>query len=207
MNLPRSASRSHGFSLVELLATISVLLILAVLAVPSFSQMRQRAAIRGAADATLAFWNEARFEAVKRNQLVKVGVFVGSNGEFCLGAATTEDPADATPCDCRSAAPAANACNVQRYPTNQSEWSGVTLAGHSLGGSMLPTPAHPAVIEPMRSGLTEANDAGSITLGGPSGAQAYQLRLAVDRLGRGRLCQPTSATQSLPDYATRLCAN
>jgi prepilin-type N-terminal cleavage/methylation domain-containing protein len=200
-----SAPRQQGFTLVELLATLSVLLILALLAVPSFGQIRQRAVIRGAADATLAFWNEARFEAVKRNQMVKVGVYVGTSGDFCLGAATTEDPADTTPCDCSSANPAANACNVSRYPTNQSEWKGATLAGLTLGGSAA-NASRPAIIEPMRTGLTEAGDAGTITLAGPNGANNYLLRLAVDRLGRGRLCQPVDATQSLSDYATRLCA-
>ena len=101
-----SAPRNRGFSLVEMLTTICVLSILAVIAVPSFAEMRQRAAIRGAADATLAFWNDARFEAIKRNRLVKVGVYVADDGQFCLGAATTEDPADATVCDCSSATPA-----------------------------------------------------------------------------------------------------
>jgi prepilin-type N-terminal cleavage/methylation domain-containing protein len=198
-------SRSRGFTLVELMTTLSVLSILAVIAVPSFTQMRQRAALRGAADSTLAFWNEARFEAVKRNQLVKVGVQVDANGQFCLGAATTEDPADATVCDCRSAAPTVNACDVARFPENMSEWSGVTLASASLGGGTA-LARRPAVIEPMRTSLTEAGDAGTLTLAAPAGPTAYELRLAVDRLGRGRLCESLDASDNLPEYASRRCA-
>jgi len=203
---PRPVRRMHGFSLVELLATLCVLCILALIAVPSFQHMRQRAAIRGAADATLSFWNEARMESIKRNQMVKVGVFVADDGAFCLGAATTEDPADATVCDCRSADPAANRCDVGRFPLDQDEWNGVTLAAASLGDGALDA-TRPAILEPMRTSLTEAGDAGSLVLNGPDGPARHELALAVDRLGRGHLCEPFDVLDPLPDYASRRCAN
>jgi prepilin-type N-terminal cleavage/methylation domain-containing protein len=198
-------SRPLGFTLVELLTTLSVLSILAVIAVPSFSQMRQRAALRGAADNTLAFWQNARFEAIKRNQMVKVGVRVGADGSFCLGAATTRDPADATVCDCTSAAPATNACDVDRFPADQGEWRGASFAGATLGGGTS-TVRRPVVIEPMRTSLTEAADAGTLSLAAPSGPGAYELRLAVDRMGRGSLCEASEASDTLPEYASRRCA-
>ena len=152
-----------GFTLIELLVTISIMFIFFVMAVPSFSGLRQRAAIRGAADQTLSFWNEARFEAVKRNQLVKVGVVTGPDGAFCLGAATTTDEADGVPCDCLSEAPASNACDVGRWPSAQSEWRGVRLAGVSIAGSS-GSNLHPVVIEPKRSTLTSAAARGTIGL-------------------------------------------
>ena len=62
-----------GFTLIELMVTIAVMFSFFLMAIPSFATMRQRAALRGAGDEVLAFWNEARFEAVKRNQMVKVG--------------------------------------------------------------------------------------------------------------------------------------
>jgi prepilin-type N-terminal cleavage/methylation domain-containing protein len=202
VNAPRS---QRGFTLVELMATLSVLGILAVIAVPSFAQMRQRAAVRGAAEATLSFWNEARMESIKRNRMVKVGVFVAADGQFCLGAATTEDPADETVCDCTGADPLANRCDVGRFPTDAGGWRGVTLARASLGGGDASDP-RPAVLEPMRTALSESSDAGGIVLAGPQGPRRHELALAVDRLGRGHLCEPLATDDALPEYAGRRCA-
>jgi prepilin-type N-terminal cleavage/methylation domain-containing protein len=198
---------ARGFTLIELTITLSVALTFCLMAIPSFASLRQRAAVRGAADELLAFWNEARFEAVKRNQLVKVGVFPVAGGGFCLGAATTTSEADSTPCDCSSAAPASNACDVGRYPASQSEWNRVTLAGVSLGGTSSIAAPKPVVIEPKRTTLTEPGDKGAITLASPNGGPGYRLNLRVDQLGRGLLCESLSATGRLPDYASRRCSD
>jgi type II secretory pathway pseudopilin PulG len=196
-----------GFTLIELSVCLSVLFTFCLMAVPSFASLRQRAAIRGAADEVLAFWNAARFEAVKRNQLVKVGVFAAADGSFCLGAATTTSESDATPCDCSTAAPASNVCDVARYPSAQSEWNRVSLAGVSIGGTTALSATKPVVIEPKRTMLTEPGDTGTISLLSPPGPVAYKINLAVDRLGRGLLCESLNATGRLPDYGTRRCAD
>ena len=196
-----------GFTLIELMATLAVMLSALLMAIPSFATLRQRSALRGAGDQVLAFWNEARFEAVKRNQMVKVGaVRVGVDG-FCLGAATTTNEADASPCDCSSAAPATNACDVGRWPSDQSEWNKVTLVGASLGGSTSLSNLKPVVIEPKRTTLTEPADKGTLQLAGPPGQQRYKLNLNVDFLGRGLLCESSNATSRLPGYESRRCAD
>ena len=200
------ARRAGGFTLIELVVSLAVSFIFFAMAVPSFSGMRQRAALRGAADETMAFWNEARFEAVKRNQMVKVGVFTGANGAYCLGAATTEDEADAAPCDCLSATPASNACDVARWPTDQSEWQGVRLAGVSLAGSS-GSNLHPVVIEPKRSALAIATTRGKIGLASAPGPESFRINLSIDHLGKALLCQSTGDARELPDYDKRRCAD
>ena len=199
--------QSTGFTLIELMVTLAVLFIFFIMAVPSFASLKQRSAIRGAGDQALSFWNEARFEAVKRNQMVKVGVRTGSNGAFCLGAATTTDEADATPCDCMSAAPSSNVCDVMRYPADQSEWNGVTVSAISMGGTTSLLSIKPVVIEPKRTTLTEAGDKGTLSLAGPTGQMAYKLNLYVDQLGRGLLCESSTSTARLPEYNKRRCAD
>jgi prepilin-type N-terminal cleavage/methylation domain-containing protein len=198
---------SRGFTLIELAVTIAVMFIFFMMAFPSFASLKQRSAIRGAGDQVLGFWNEARFEAVKRNQLVKVGFMrVGVSG-FCIGAATTTSESDSSACDCSSAAPATNVCDVGRYPSDQTEWQRVTLVGASLGGSTGVTNLRAVVIEPKSTTLTEPGDVGAISLASPPGQVAYTLNLRVDTLGRGLLCESSSSTAQLPEYNARRCAD
>lgn len=203
---PRLPLRS-GFTLVELMVTLAVMVVLLTIALPSFEGLRRRSAIRGAGEHLLSFWNEARFESARRNRLVKVAALQDADGNYCLGAATTDDPADETPCNCLDASAITGACDVARFPGDNRDWNNVLLAGISLGGSSSPTVSQPAVIEPKRTTLLVAADAGSITLQSPPGRLQYRLNLHVDRFGRGKLCESTSAPNHLSDYGARLCAD
>jgi prepilin-type N-terminal cleavage/methylation domain-containing protein len=191
--------RIRGFTLIELVITITVILVLMLLALPSFNAFQQRSALRGGAEQALGFWNQARLEAAKRNQLVKVGVSV-TGSEFCLGATTTTiDAVDHdTPCDCQTA----GACDVATFGADQDEWQGVTLNGTPTLGE----DSGVAVIEPKRTVLIDPNMAGTISFDGPAGTKSYTLNLRIDRLGRGALCQSTSAPDEMSDYINRECA-
>lgn len=196
--------RQRGFTVIELMVTVAVVLVLMVIAQPSFDSMRQRAALRGAGEHVLGFWNQARLESAKRNALVKVGVVSNGSG-LCLGAATTTDRADDEACDCfETNTAAATYCNVARFPAAQSEWDRVTLSGTPSLGSDLDGLA---IIEPKRTSLTNPSAAGAVSFVSPPGRLAYRLNLSVDRFGRGMLCESTSATSHLSDYTTRQCAD
>jgi len=194
-------ARNRGFTLLELMVTLAVAAILAVAAVPSFEAARQRAAIKGAGDQVLSFWNQARFEAAKRNSLVKVGVY-SSGASYCIGAATTTNGADSTACNCLAAAPTSNACDVARFPADQSEWRRVTLSGTPTLGSS----SGVAVIDPRLTTLTSSTAAGTVTLAGPPGAFTYKLNLHVDQLGRAVLCESTTDPRPMSDYSGRRCS-
>lgn len=188
----------RGFTLIELMITIALLSVLLVIAVPSFTEFRQRAALRGAADQVATFWGDARFEALRRNQFVKFG-FRTSGTNFCLGAQTTTNQADDTTCDCFTA----GACNVSAYPSDQSEWRGITVAaattlGDDDGGVI--------VINPKRGNVTETGDVGRIFLGTPASANAnYRLNIDFDRNGRAVICEPAAAANKLPQFTNRRC--
>lgn len=190
--------RRAGFTIIELMISIAVLSILLVIAIPSFNEFRQRAALRGAADQVATFWGDARFEALRRNQLVKAGVKVDGD-KFCLGAATTTSSTDNTPCDCFSTT--SNVCNVGTYGVNQAEWKNVSLAETPPFGQATGI----AVINPKRGDIVDPADAGKIRLKGPPGNFDYRLDINIDRLGRAILCEPSAAPAKLSQYTDRRC--
>jgi prepilin-type N-terminal cleavage/methylation domain-containing protein len=207
-----ASRQSSGFTLVELMVTVAVFVTLVMLAVPSFTDFRKRSAIRGATEEALGFWNQARFDAARLNQPIKFGL-VTSGSNFCLGAApatTAELTAVAagtaiTPCDCFTT----TACTVGRFPadataSSQAEWRGVTVAASpSLGVGT----SGVTVIEPKKTALFASGDEGNISFVSPTGRWNYKVNLHIDRFGRGMLCESTSATDQLTEYANRRCAD
>lgn len=195
-------SSTRGFSLIELMVAVAVLAILLAVAIPSFNDFRQRAALRGAVDQMVSFWGDARFEAVRRNSLVKVGVVTKATGEYCIGAATTTIPGDDSACDCFTAA----ACNVGQFPADQGEWRSIRLLGSPAWGGSDADLQGVAVINPKRGNITESADADSVSLGSPANSGVnYRLNVAIDRNGRAVVCEPDTATSKMPQYADRPC--
>lgn len=78
--------RIEGFTLVELMVTLSVIAILAVVAVPSMGWMANASRLSGSADDMVTLLQMARSEAVRRN--AQVQVCASSNGTSCSGATT-----------------------------------------------------------------------------------------------------------------------
>lgn len=190
-------TRQHGFSLIELMVTVAVLAIVLVAAVPSFNEFRQRSALRGAADQVSSFFNNARFEALKRNSLVKVSMS-RSGSNYCLGAEVTTNRTDSTKCDCFT-----NACTIGNYPGSQAEWKRVrsltdpdTTIGNGNGV---------VVIDPKRAALASSNQAGYWDLASPTGGPDYQLRVNIDQFGRVVLCEPAAAGSKIPQYSDKRC--
>lgn len=196
-----SRTSQAGVTLIELMIAVTLIAILATLAVPSFVDFRNRSAVRGAADQIVSFWGNARFEALRRNQLVKVG-FVSGAGGICLGAATTTDPDDDAACDCFTA----GACNVSSYPSTQGEWRGIRMPSNPTLGDDDADTQGVAVIDPRRGNLTDAADAGQLLIQSPaSGNSDYRLNVAIDRNGRAVVCEPAATPSKLPQYVNRRC--
>jgi len=183
------------------MVTIAVLAILLVIAVPSFTDFRQRMVLRGAADQVVSFWADARFHAVRRNSMVKVGFVDNGAGAYCIGAAATTDPSDAVSCDCfDSSAPFD--CDIARFPQDQREWRRIRVPSATTlgsGGGVI-------VIDPKRGNITQSADAGVVSLQSPlGGSQDYRLNIAIDRNGRAFICQPDTGNASLAQYSNRQC--
>jgi type IV fimbrial biogenesis protein FimT len=64
---PARASRGRGFTLVELMVTLSIVAILMLLSAPSFTSFLRNSELSSAANTFVASLNAARSEAMKRN--------------------------------------------------------------------------------------------------------------------------------------------
>lgn len=65
-------SRSRGFTLIELVVTVVIALVLAVIALPDLSELSAKNAIRNEADALFTTLATARTEAIRANVVVTV---------------------------------------------------------------------------------------------------------------------------------------
>jgi type IV fimbrial biogenesis protein FimT len=204
--IPLLRSR-RGFTLIELMVTLTVILVLMLIAIPSFQSFRQRAAVRAASEQVLAFWNQARMESAKRNTWVKFARQV-SGSNYCVGAAVASSAADTTACNCfQTDAAQADYCTVAHWPASsaaadQAEWRGTSLASPTAATNL-----GTVVLDPKVGSLTTASTPGAFAILGPASTKQYKLYLTIDALGRGVLCQPDNAVGTMSDYTTRTCAN
>ncbi|MBU2285282.1 MAG: GspH/FimT family pseudopilin [Gammaproteobacteria bacterium] len=63
---------ARGFTLIELMVTMAVMVVLALLAVPSLSMYVENAKVRGTAEVLYASVQQARTEAIRRNATVEL---------------------------------------------------------------------------------------------------------------------------------------
>jgi prepilin-type N-terminal cleavage/methylation domain-containing protein len=191
--------RGRGFTLIEMMVVVAVMVVLLMIALPNFVSFRQRAALRSAADQVVVFIRNARFEAIRRNTDVRVHAAI-SGGQLCLGA---DLPTAASLCDCSTA----GACSIGQFPASAaqaSDWRGVRFPTAPSLGTF--SGAGIFVFNVKRGGLTQTTDKGFIYLQSPAGGDRdYRLNINVDRNGRIFTCQPTTAPSKLPDFADKPC--
>lgn len=182
MNRPARAPLS-GFTLVELMVTIAVLVVLSTLAVPSFADFFDRNRVRGAGDALVSLISNARAEAIQNDLEVSVAM-TGGGQAWCIGGHAAAPPSGGLP----AAVSAPCVC------TNPADASACLVAGQRFA---VEVGAHPGVsVGPLPAAFTFDSTLGAIiplgarqvTLTSPSGK--YDVAVEVNTLGQARLCTP-----------------
>lgn len=188
MRVPGNQEQS-GFTMVELMVTLSVLVVLMIAAMPSFVDFIDRYRVRGAADGLISVISNARVEAVKSDLDVNVAM-TGSGTSWCVGANAATPPSGGQPagaasaCDCTDPA-STTECRVggQRSAIEVGANPGVAISDLSAAT------AAPFVFS-SKLGAISPLGVRSVTLTSPRGK--YDLKVEVNALGQARLCVPAT---------------
>ncbi len=173
-----SAFRQRGLTLVELMITLVILAILVAVGMPDFGARTDKRHLKGAAEMVQQGLREARSEAIKRNEQVRVTFSGVGTANWCFGMAE-----DGATCDCT-----ANDClieNVLRVRRSADLGDGrVTLSAVAFGGNAYTTfdPNHGTA------------DVGDVQMQSGLGVNA---KVRLSALGQVRVCSTAANTYGL----------
>lgn len=170
-----------GFTLIELVVTLTVVAILATVAAPSMTDLLDRHRLVGASEGVLSLLRQARSEAIKQGATME---FVISTANQCVGFSRK----GASACDCTLDAGSASACTILGDGSNSvlktlsiTNFTGITL-GLTSGA---PTSIN---IDGVR-GTTDTSETNIVSL---SSTQNKELDILINALGRTRMCWPSA---------------
>lgn len=185
----------HGFNLIEVMVTLTVLAVLVSLGAPSFSDWLNTQRIRAAAEAIVNGMQIARGEAIKQNLPVVLGLEPG------LGTGWTVCPATVAPCDSTTPAPPANNSYIQQKAAQETT-SNAFLTASSTPSPQPPVPATLVTFSPLGAASPQNLDGSApivqvdVYYNDPAlctanGGTTRCMRVVVSAGGTIRMCDPT----------------
>ncbi|WP_330890516.1 prepilin-type N-terminal cleavage/methylation domain-containing protein [Rudaea sp.] len=194
--------RQSGFTLVELMVTLAVLVILAMLAVPSFNDLIEKSRLRGATDDIVNLLNQSRVNAVKLQRDVNVSVSSGTT--WCAGAISAATPtagvqvAGVSDCDCSKKTPV-----VCLVGDDNNGYQNALVSSGDYSGVILQLPSNSTIKYVLGTGgVTFNSKLGTLditnlptnplmTLNSKSGK--YSTHINLSALGQTLVCVPSSS--------------
>jgi type IV fimbrial biogenesis protein FimT len=202
--------RQSGFTLVELMVTLAVLVILAMLAIPSYSDFYVKSRLRGATDDVVSLLNASRINSTKLQRQINVSI---NSSSWCAGAVVEDGPVAGsgaamalanTPCACNCSA-TTDTCLVDSSEARvcSSAYSGVTVT--SVTNDIKYTSSAPngggVTFNPKLGAVTDSSG----NFPPPStpclvlAAGKYSTQITVSPLGQVLVCVPSTST-FIPGY-------
>ncbi|MFW1677253.1 GspH/FimT family pseudopilin [Pontibacter sp. JAM-7] len=158
-----------GFTFIELIITVVVLLIVIAVGMPSLFQSIDNQRVSGAAQAFLSDVQYARAESIKQNQPVYL---VMDPTEWCYGI----DDTAAASCICGGASAAGCTINTVQYVVKDERFPGVSMTASLAAGSTI-------TFDPVRGTM---NPIGTVYFSSDAGGMT--LDVVLSRLGRAKIC-------------------
>jgi type IV fimbrial biogenesis protein FimT len=110
--------KQQGITLTELLISLTIIIILSTVAIPSFLTLLKHHRTKNTAEELFNFLNYARSEAIKRNTPVYISFSSGNN--WCYGINIS------TPCDCNIP----SSCNLGSQRASNANQTSLSLIGY-----------------------------------------------------------------------------
>ena len=187
------ARHQYGFTLIELMVAVIVLVILTVIAVPSFTSYLDKAGVRGAADNVVNLIAQARQGGVKHDRDVNLAI-TGVDDTWCVGANQAVDPAAG------SLSPGAVACDCTDTTECIVDNERLVVASSGHPGVTLTSPAGGITFDGRLGVRSDANtadvDASSFDLTSKSGR--FVLTVNVSPLGQATVCSKSGNILGYP---------
>lgn len=164
-----------GVTLIELMITLLIVAMLLTFALPAFTELLAESRLKAATSALYLKLYQARSEAIKRNQRMRLTFKVSDGGAtWCYGMKT-----DAS-CDCT----VAGSCEIDgmEKTVNSTEFPGIGIDLH------ISAPGDHFTFENIR--WITAGTFGHVRF---NMAEDLQTRVIVSRMGRVRLCSPAGS--------------
>jgi len=160
--------KNKGFTVLELIVTLTIVTILLTVAVPSFNAMLLDKKLIGAAEKMKADMDWARTTAIKNNTNIIMNTSIASPN-WCYGFS------DGAACDCT----VANNCTVEGITR---QYNQALLGGTLPSPTLSPNGAFNITFLPR--GMLAASVAGVLTMT----LNGRTADISVSRLGRGNIC-------------------
>lgn len=187
--MKKKAIRQTGFTLIELMVTVSIAAVLMMVAVPSLSTYRRNAELTSVTNTLVASINTARGEALKRG--LSAMVVPTNNGTLWTAGWTVFIDVDGT----RKYEVASDTLVFTQSPAEDY----IAIEGNNTAGTTTPQIRFDASGYPKAQGSTLPNFTLVIrrTDGGAAADFSERRLIVVARTGRTRVCKPVSATDPL----------